>query len=180
MTSPYLNDNYKSHTIEKGEMKARLVGAKSGYIERIIKYEDYDDDKQKFVDGREHGVTSYWEDLAQQIKKVKENNPKPLHVATDVHFQNTIVPKLDEMIKHERQSVRFYHQLLMENFPFENGDSGTCIYIVEDKTIIRADNQQNPTGCIGMAIGNYVNIRDKSIKTIVTPMKAILEAFRLI
>ncbi|XP_052065972.1 uncharacterized protein LOC127705672 isoform X3 [Mytilus californianus] len=180
MTSPYLNDNYKSHKIEKGEMKARLVGAKSGYFERIIKYEDYDEDKQKFVDGLEHGVTPYWEDLAQQIKKVIESNPKPLHVATDVHFQTTIVPKLDEMIKHDRQCVRFYNQLLMENFPFENGDSGTCIYIVDDKTFMRADNQPNPTGCIGMAIASYIDIRDKNMKTIVTPMKAILEAFRLI
>ncbi|CAC5362886.1 unnamed protein product [Mytilus coruscus] len=180
MTSAYLNDNYISHKIEKGEMKARLVGAKSGYFERNVKYEDYDADKQTFKDGLEQGVVPQWADLAQQLEKVRERNEKPLHVATDVHFQTTLIPKLDEMTKHDRHFVRFYNQLLMENFSFESGDSGTCIYIVEDKSFTRADNQSNPTGCIGMAIANYIDVRDKDKKIIVTPMKAILDILGLI
>lgn len=180
MTSAYLNDNYISNKIEKGEMKARLVGANSGYFERDVKYEDYDADKKTFEDGLEHGVIPQWADLAQQFEKVKEKNEKPLLVPTDVHLQTTLIPKLDEMAKHDRHFVRFYNQLLMENFSFEGGDSGTCIYIVEDKSFTRADNQPNPTGCIGMAIANYIDVRDKNRKTIVTPMKAILEAFDLI
>lgn len=180
MTTPYLNDNYKLHKMDEGTMKARLVGAKSGCFERNVSYEDYDNIKENFQDDRQHGVTAQWSGLGEEYQIINERHPKPLLVGSNVHFSTVTVPNLDKKIKHDRGYVYFYNQLLMENLPFEHGDSGTCIYIVEDKSYEREDKQPNSKGCIGMAIGSYDDIRDNRRKIIVTPMHAILKALKLI
>ncbi|CAC5366264.1 unnamed protein product [Mytilus coruscus] len=180
MESPYLDENYKTHEIPKGVMKARLVGAKSGYIERNVIYEHYDAIKANFKNTKNiQGVIVKWEDVAEQFEKLKIMNPKPILVATDAHFQTKLIPKLGEEEENNPRFVRFYHQLLMENLPFEKGDSGTCIYIVDDQSHTKDTKEANSTGCIGMAIADVIDSKGKK-KVIVTPMEAILEALRLI
>lgn len=178
MKSPYIDENYKTIENRKGVMKARIAGAISGYIERDVIFEDYDKIKENFKDKTTmHGVPAKWEDISEQFEKVKTMNPKPLSVSTDAHFQTKLITKLGEEEEQNPRFVRFYHQLLMENLPFEKGDSGTCIYIVEDKS--KESNDENSTGCIGMAIADFTDSKGKK-KVIVTPMEAILDALRLI
>ncbi|CAC5380029.1 unnamed protein product [Mytilus coruscus] len=84
-----------------------------------------------------------------------------------VHMQvHTIVcTSRAEEVKSQR-TLRFYNQLALNNIPFQQGDSGACVYITDGYI---------ETGCLGMAIADY-----PGGGCIVTPMATLLERLSLI
>lgn len=88
-------------------------------------------------------------------------------VSMPVHMKVRAIVR--ESRKEEAESdrtVRFYNQLAVHNIPFQQGDSGACVYITNGYT---------ETGCLGMAIADF-----PGGGCIVTPMGKLLEKLRLI
>ncbi|XP_052084311.1 uncharacterized protein LOC127721578 [Mytilus californianus] len=81
----------------------------------------------------------------------------------DVHMQQAILKKTGQNMAVKRTSRRVYNQLYISNIPFQPGDSGTCIYVL------------NPVqGCIGMAIADH-----PQGGCIATPIMDILKHFKI-
>lgn len=179
MKGPYLNDNYVQPGLLRGTVKARYVGLTSGYSESDVTFADYDKNDDNFKD-KPHGLILYFKDLQAHLQDIESECPKNPQMPFEVHFQQLIVPQLEEKLRSGRHYIRFYNQLLLEDFAFKPGDSGTCIYVVEDKTTYRSDNRPNPTGCLAMAIASFYDSNEKRNKCIATPMKAILKKLGLI
>ncbi|CAG2201707.1 unnamed protein product [Mytilus edulis] len=88
-------------------------------------------------------------------------------VSMSVHMKVKAI--VHESRKEEAESdrtVRFYNQLAVHNIPFQQGDSGACVYITNGYT---------ETGCLGMAIADL-----PGGGCIVTPMGKLLEKLGLI
>ncbi|CAC5395261.1 unnamed protein product [Mytilus coruscus] len=90
-------------------------------------------------------------------------------VNMSVHMQVFVPAIIHEAKKEEAKSKRtlqFYNQLAVHNIPFEQGDSGACVYITDGKC---------EKGCLGMAIADY-----PGGGCIVTPMATLLQKLGLI
>ncbi|XP_063398430.1 uncharacterized protein LOC134683205 isoform X2 [Mytilus trossulus] len=179
MKGPYLNDNYITPKAVSGTVTARYLGVTSGYVESDVSFKDYDEDDENFKT-EPKGLCLYFKDLPAHLQDIESECPKPAETPFEVHFQQLMASKLEERIKSGRHFFRCYKQLLFTDFSFKPGDSGTCIYVVEDKTIIRPDNQPNPTGCLAMAIASFYDSNEHRNKCIATPMHAILKRLGLI
>lgn len=88
---------------------------------------------------------------------VQHGYAKPLMIATTAHMQLRTANLSGQRV------YRMYNQLLL-NLPLNLGDSGTCIYVIDD-------NKQR--GCLGMAIAFL-----SSGQCIVTPLKEILKKLK--
>ncbi|CAC5381104.1 unnamed protein product [Mytilus coruscus] len=179
MQGPYLNDNYITPKALRGTVKAKCVGMTSGYSDNDVTFEDYDKDDDQFKN-KQHGLSLYFKHIEDRVEDIKRECLGSLAIPYEVHFQHLVVQRLDEEIQKGRLYFRFFNQLLLENFVFKQGDSGTCIYVVEDKTNARSDNQPNPKGCLAMAIASFYDSNERRNKCIATPMKAILKKLGLI
>lgn len=82
---------------------------------------------------------------------------QPLMIATTCHMQ------LSPGCLSGRRVFRMYNQLAL-NLSLNLGDSGTCIYVTDNKT---------QKGCLGMAIAFF-----STGQCIVTPLKEILKTFK--
>lgn len=94
-----------------------------------------------------------------EFLQAQVNMPAHMQVSAIVH----------ESRKEEAESdrtVRFYNQLAVQNIPFQQGDSGACVYITNGYT---------ETGCLGMAIADF-----PGGGCIVTPMSKLLKKLGLI
>lgn len=87
----------------------------------------------------------------------------------DVHMQWIFLKRTHLNMSTRRTSRRVYNQIYIPKIPFQQGDSGTCIYVKG------SDSDANPLGgCIGMAIATH-----PQGGCIATPIKAILKHFKL-
>ncbi|VDI73711.1 Hypothetical predicted protein, partial [Mytilus galloprovincialis] len=103
--------------------------------------------------------------LMECVTGMEIRNPKPHNISEKVHFKE-IIKKVADEEKKSPSSFTFYNQISFSNVPFQQGDSGTCIYAVGPHGIY---------GCIGMAIATHPDGG-----CIVTPIKPILSAFRIL
>ncbi|XP_063448342.1 uncharacterized protein LOC134727877 [Mytilus trossulus] len=90
-------------------------------------------------------------------------------VTNPVHMQALLPTIIHDSRKEEAESDRtvcFYNQVAVHNIPFEQGDSGACVYIT---------NGFEETGCLGMAIADF-----PGGGCIVTPMVKLLQKLDLI
>ncbi|VDI17527.1 Hypothetical predicted protein [Mytilus galloprovincialis] len=89
------------------------------------------------------------------------------HVNSPVHMQvHAIVCASREEEMKSQRTLRFYNQLALDNIPFQQGDSGACVYITDGYI---------ESGCLGMAIAD-----NPGGGCIVTPMATLLEKLGLI
>lgn len=112
------------------------------------------------------------EDLNFASTNLETRSMEYLHtvqVNTSVHMQVKAI--IYESRKEESESdraLRFYNQLAVHKIPFQQGDSGACVYINKEYTSTK-------TGSLGMAIANL-----PGGGCIVTPMVELLEKLDLI
>lgn len=88
---------------------------------------------------------------------VQQHYSQPLMIATTAHMQLRPGNLAGQRV------FRMYNQLLL-NLPLNLGDSGTCIYIIDDN---------KRKGCIGMAIAFL-----SAGQCIITPLKEILKKIK--
>lgn len=152
----YLNHNYVDYreigTIN--ELQIAAVGAISSVQHR--------NDRICLLDKKQ----VEFETLSQAVKR------KAIHYSTSeiMNDYNHFVERLlkdegDEELKSPR-TVTLHQQISMRNVSFTQGDSGMCIYVKCGDTDYR---------CLGMAIASHPDGG-----CIITPIKAILSAFKLI
>ncbi|VDI47050.1 Hypothetical predicted protein [Mytilus galloprovincialis] len=98
-------------------------------------------------------------------KCITENLPTQVDIPVHMQVHAIVSAAREEEVKSQR-TLRFYNQLAVSNIPFQQGDSGACVYITDGYI---------ESGCLGMAIADY-----PGGGCIVTPMATLLEKLGLI
>ncbi|CAG2222002.1 unnamed protein product [Mytilus edulis] len=108
-----------------------------------------------------------FETLTQAVKSQFIQNPN-IDITGRIHYRDVerILEDVGEGERRIPRTVTLYNQISMRKLAFSPGDSGTCIY---------AKGPDGKFGCIGMAIASHPDGG-----CIITPIKPILSAFKLI
>lgn len=107
---------------------------------------------------RQSDVDVQFSNTGPTAASVNANVYHPLWIYTPAHLQ------LPSGYLTDRRIFRMYNQMAV-NLPLVQGDSGTCIYIV--------NHPGNKNGCIGMAIAFCGGL------TLVTPLKEIFKRMNM-
>ncbi|CAG2227521.1 unnamed protein product [Mytilus edulis] len=163
LKSRFLHDSYirSLHGLSGQSVEVVCAGAVSGFNRLVRSISE----KPEHVLERE-GLQSASTNLETRTCNYLDQQAQ---VSTPVHMQAHVPAIIHESRKEEvysRRTLRFYNQLAVNNIPFEQGDSGACIYITNGYT---------ETGCLGMAIADL-----PGGGCIVTPMAKLLEKLGLI
>lgn len=155
MSSPYLNECCLDYR-EVGTNLA-LITRSCGIISGLKECTD----KIK-IEGEK---TLEFNTLSESVRQMVIQNPRPTDVSELVHFQEQI-RQVEAAELQSPSKVQVCNQISFRKAHFQPGDSGTCIYVV---------GPDGKLGCIGMAIASHPDGG-----CIVTPIKAILSALRIL
>lgn len=107
-----------------------------------------------------------YETLAQSANKRAVHFPQPLNINDCNHFVGCLLNDVGKAELINPRTVTFHQQISMRNVSFRQGDSGMCVYVKWPGVEYQ---------CLGMAIASHPDGG-----CIITPIKAILSAFKLI
>lgn len=166
LKSIFLNDNCLDHKelfYGKYKFQTVTVGCVSGVNVCQSVCMEKEPEVPEYVEFEP--ITKTYEDI---VKSEASNSMSTVVsvLATDIHTQAIRLKMVDDKRKVERISRRMYKQIHISNIPFQQGDSGTCIYV--------CDNNHQLFGCIGMAVSLH-----PTSGCIATPMKEILKHFQI-
>lgn len=99
------------------------------------------------------------------VKCITGNLSTQVDIPVHMQVHAIVSAAREEEVKSQR-TLRFYNQLAVSNIPFQQGDSGACVYITDGYI---------ESGCLGMAIADY-----PGGGCIVTPMATLLDKLGLI
>lgn len=160
MKSRYLHDGHirKKHKLYGKNVKVVCPGAVSGWKDPDTSLILHKPKIPLAVEGVESASANLRTRSMEYIKT---------HVKESVHTQIIAITNESRTVEAESdRAVRFYNQLAVPNIPFQQGDSGSCVYITDGN---------KETGCLGMAIATL-----PEGGCIVTPMDKLLQKLDLI
>lgn len=171
MVSPFLNENcLDTDKMFYGCSYRQFTNISIGAVSKIsvnVSTIEEREEKEEGIGIDLESIVDTYEKIVQVEKSSTFSSTAPVFY-TNAHLQEIRLKKVDKERTLRRLSRCMFNQLAATHIPFLPGDSGTCIYV--------CDNKIKKYGCIGMAIANHPGL-DGGV--VLTPMKEILKNFHL-